>query len=233
MAIGYVTLRDFDNGVVFSLGGQLFTRTIDGVSRSDFVVELNDLQTRAIIPSHLDEFGDLFPVYFKTKGMTAFNRYVLPCFVVKRNDLSPNFSRRSFFNIVEKIPGPDSTPVVIDGVSGYDKLVTKWQATPFDISYDLEIHAKSEVMGQAMLKYALARFGPLGFSVAVFDSETDKRLYDAGEVAVSDMSEIEDVVDEVSMYSVSFTIQGEIDLHLTDEDYNVLYPTESVTMIGG
>ena len=48
--------------------------------------------------------------------------------------------------------------------------------------------------------------------MGIYDSKGDLRQYDAGEVSVSDASELADLADRTIGWVISFEVRGEIDL---------------------
>jgi hypothetical protein len=64
-----------------------------------------------------------------------------------------------------------------------------------------------------MWHYALRHFIPPWFIFKVLDSRGDVREYDAGEVSISNTSELADIAERTVSYTVSFTVRAEIDLH--------------------
>lgn len=206
--ISTVGLKDFDRGMILSLGSQLIDIQIDGDTRQAYVLKVDGLAT------NLEYYAPYVPVFFTTPE-DVFQPYRLPCVVIRRNDLTPAFDRSPYYGY-QRTPAPTAQKVMIplnDGMlTGYNKYVSAELPTPFDIAYDVQMYARTQNTAIPLLMRLLQVCRPPFFSVAVFDSVGDKRVYDAGEVSVSNGSELADIADRTISYTISFSIRGELDL---------------------
>jgi hypothetical protein len=200
----------YDVGVIRALGGKLIEINLgqpEGV-RQAFAVTVPGVTT------NMELYAPHVPVFFSTPEDVN-QVYRLPCFVVKRRDPTPAFDRAPFYGF-DRVPAPDAKPVtaVINGrqVTGYDKYVTLSAAVPMNMGYDVQVNARSQRVGLQLLQYALSAFRPPYFTVGAIDSSGVERYYDAGEVSVSDNSELADIANRTISWSISFDVRGEIDL---------------------
>jgi hypothetical protein len=206
--IGSVTLKDFDRGVILSLGAELISFEIDGATRQAYAIDVGGLVTT------VPYYAPKVPVFFSTPE-DVFQPYKLPCVVIRRNDLTPAYDRAPYYGY-QRVPAPDAKLVRLNYggkiIEGYDKYVTRVLPTPFNISYDVQVYARTQNTGITLLTRILQSCRPPFFSVEVFDSLNERRLYDAGEVAVSSASELADIADRTISWTISFDVRGELDL---------------------
>jgi hypothetical protein len=144
----------------------------------------------------------------------VFQPYELPCFQFRQNDMTPAFDRHPWYTWVARAPAKDATEIILpDGQVGYDKYENQWRATQVDIQYDCMVLARRRQEALLMIRYALRRFIPPWFIFKVVDSKSDVRQYDAGDVTISNTSELADIAERTVSYTISFTVRAEIDLH--------------------
>lgn len=241
--IGQVSLKDFDRGVIESLGSQLIEFSVDGTVRQAYALNVKG------ITSTVPYYAPYVPVFFSTPE-DVFQPYKLPSVVIRRNDLSPAFDRAPYYGY-QRVAAPNAAPVRIAAgnkvLSGYSSYVSQTLPTPFNISYDVQVYARTQNMGIILLTRMLQSCRPPFFTVDVFDSLGEKRSYDAGEVVVSSNSELADIADRTIAWTISFDVRGEIDLDAqTVEDsivtnlpnlqvqvvnYNLMLKTGEVTQL--
>lgn len=204
--LGTVDLRAFDAGVVATLAPDLVTFTLDGVARQAYAVPVTGLD------SGLTQYGGRVPVAFANPE-DVFQPALLPCFRVVRNDLTPAFDRQPWFQLVARGPAAGAQPVILpDGTRGYTHYQDQWRATPFDISYDVHVLGRRREDAALMLMWAMRRMKAPWWAVPVVDSLGDTRHYDAGDLGISEASELADIADRVVGHTMSFTVRAEIDL---------------------
>ena len=216
-----VGLSDFDRGVVKSLGSELVDIGVDGGTRKHYAVKCPGLHEYPNIDNMPQELrpvphfpADYVPVFFMTPS-DVFSSYVLPCITVKRGDLTPAFDRAPWWGNQRK---PASTAKAVSVkvgynkfLNGFDKYVEKWNAIPWDINYEVQVLARLQNDAIPLLQCLLRVIKPPWFSIAVFDDQDCKRLYDAGDVSISDVSELADIADRTIGWNISFTLRGELD----------------------
>jgi len=223
-AIGRVNLSDFDRGVVESLGSQLIDIQVEDGPRKAYAIRVSGLDTN--IPA----FSPYVPVFFSTPE-DVFQPFKYPCVVVRRNDLTPAFDRSPFYGF-QRSPAPNAKAIQTAAgnkvLSGYSSYVSAVLPTPFNISYDVQIYARTQNVGIVLLTRMLQSTRPPFFSVAVYDDLNDRRLYDAGEVSVSSASELADIADRTISWTISFEVRGELDLEAQTVENNIVTSMKNI-----
>jgi len=209
---GFVWIRDFDVGMLTSLGG---VRPSDPRAGDHYRVSLPKLPL---------EERDV-PIYLVNPEQTLVD-YVLPRFVIRRSSWEPALERWHPITEEYRIPGPTSTPITIQNpagptsigpsqgtIDGHTKYEGKVQAWPYDITYEIEVWARAENFAQVMLFHVLRRFQPLGSFMSLVDSLGDTRTYDAfAEGGPVKIDEIVGMTDRTIAYNYTVRVTGEIDL---------------------
>ncbi len=216
--IGIIDLRAYDRGIVeYTLGGEVINITVDQSERPAYAVKVRGLDT------NIDQFEGKVPIYF-TIPEDVYSKWKLPCFVVRRNDLTPNFQRCPWYGW-QRAPTADAEKIYAvnpmnprQSVQGWSQYVDRRIPFPFDIGYDIVVMARRQGPGLLMLQHALEICTPPYFSMACYDNLGDRRLYDSGEVQVSTTSELADIADRTIAWTISFQVQGELDLRGDVED---------------
>jgi len=205
--LGTVSLRDWDEGCMKTLGADISTYQVDGDTRAIYTVDVPYLD------SGFADLGDRVPVQFQDPE-DVYQPFVLPCFQFRQNDLTPAFDRHPWYTWVARAPADDAVEIILpDGTKGYDKYKNQWRATQFDITYDCMVLARRKQEALLMLFYALRHFIPPWFIFKVVDSKGDVREYDAGEMTISNTSELADIAERTVSYTISFTVRAEVDIH--------------------
>lgn len=216
-----IGLNDFDRGVVTSLGGELVNITVDEEVRQHYallcpgLIEYPDEDNMPQDLRPFPEFPDNYVPVFFLHPDDVFQPYILPCITVRRSDLTPAFDRQPWWGFQRK-PTAAAKPVrvkvgynrFIEGHSSYAEKRWPW---PWDINYEVQILARLRNDSIPLLNCILRAVRPPWFSVAVFDDQNCRRLYDAGDIAVSDVSELADIADRTIGWNISFTVRGELD----------------------
>jgi hypothetical protein len=210
---GTVSLRDFDQGVITSFGSELLSFDIDGGSRQAYAKTIGGLTTS--VPN----YSGKVPVFFANPE-DVFQNFKIPCVVFRRTSIASAFDRAPFWGY-QRAPSIGSQKVVAKSgnshVKGYTGYAKKWNAVPFNIGYDVQLMARTQGEGLLILNECLRRFKAPFFSIYVVDTIGDKRAYDAGEVSISESSSINDLVDRLISWTISFEVRGELDLY-NEED---------------
>lgn len=203
--IGTVDLRDVDLACFTTIDATVATYTIDGDVRGQYVVDIDRLD------SGIERFDGKVPVYIDSSEDTH-QDFVLPCFVFKRNSMTPAFDRHPYACTVARAPARDATPIYDgDEIVGYSSYVNQVRADQYDFSFDLNIYARRGASSNLLVGHVMNRFRPPWFSFKVIDSIGDVREYDAGDVSYSNMSELADIADRTVAWTCSFTARVEID----------------------
>lgn len=202
---GYVTLRDFDCGVVETMGSV--------VVNENYWLTVPGIDPPPGVPGIFVTFANPEPEYEK---------YRIPMVLVRRSDISPAMQRWHPGLGQYRVPAPEALPVTVQlrngtTVSGYDRYEETQQACPFDISYDIEITARHRgdagVRNQANLILAhLLKVYPPYCRVLLKDSIGDVRSYDAFMESMAVLDEVVDVADRQIGFSMSLRVEGELDV---------------------
>jgi len=205
-----VGLRDFDRGVVTTFAASLINVTVDGVVRTSYAVSVPS------VTSGVEGFDGKVPVFF-SHPEDVFQEYVLPCFVVMRTEFMPNFEGNSWYGYnvapatgAEKIYVPHPR---LQGVwySGYNKYTERRHADPMDLGYDIQVMARYQHEGIAMMRHLMRYCRPPGFGVKVLNSASTGVTYNTSDVTITSTSELADVRNRMIAWTVSFTVKGELD----------------------
>ena len=205
--IGTVNLRDWDEGVMKTLGAEIANYDVDGETRAIYACDVPYLE------SGFSDIDDKVPCQFQDPE-DVYQPFHLPCFQFRENDMTPAFDRQPWYTWVARGPSKDAIKITLDdGTVGYSKYDNQWRATPFDITYECLVLARRRQEALLMLHYALRHFIPPWFIFKVVDSMGDVREYDAGELTISNTSELADIAERTVSYSISFTVRAEVDIH--------------------
>ena len=216
-----IDLKDFDRGVITSVGGVLVDITVDDDVRQHYALNcpgLREYPDESNMPQEirpLPFFPDNHVPVFFMHPEDVFQAYILPCIIVRRGDLTPAFDRQPWWGFQRK-PTSTARPVRVKVgantfINGFDSYAEKRNPWPWDIGYEVQALARSRNDSIPLLKCILRAIRPPWFSVAVLDDQDCRRLYDAGDVTVSDVSELSDIADRTIGWNISFTVRGELD----------------------
>ncbi len=206
---GEVLLEDFDRGVVVTLGGE-----VD--DSGDFYI-IKDVKGVSAPP----DFAGI-PIYFAFPD-EVLQDLILPCWVVRRDSITPAMSRWHQGMVPYRIPAPGAKsgivthPITGDVIAtGYSHYEEKSQAVPFDLLYNIQIRARYrnnlEVPGMKMLTFTLRQYQPYT-QVLVMDSEEKRRSYDAFMETPSAQDTQTNVSDREIRFNVTLRVEAELDLN--------------------
>jgi len=209
---GFVWIRDFDAGMLTTLGG---VRPTDPKEGDHY---------RVTLPKLPAEERNV-PIYLVNPEQTLVD-YVIPRFVIRRSSMEPALNRWMPITEEYRCPGPSGVPITINNpagptstgpsqgtIDGHTTYESKIQAWPFDITYEIEAWARFENFAQVMLFHLLRTFQPLGSVMCLVDSLGDTRQYDAfAETGPSKLDDVVGMTDRVIAYNYSVRVTGEIDL---------------------
>jgi hypothetical protein len=210
---GDVWIRDFDQGMITSLGGALNCV-------GDFHV-VNVQNVSPPPPTGGISFEGI-PIYFALPDDTI-DPKVIPSFVVRRDDITVAMSRWHPGNQQYNIPAPSSHQVSITHpitgaviATGHDAYEDKAQAIPFDILYTIQIRARYRnnlrVEAMQMLRHTMKRFPPYT-TIYVRDSENELRSYTAFMESPSALDTKPDVAGRETNFNISIRVEAELDLN--------------------
>lgn len=192
---GIVTLRDFDRGVVETLGG--------------VVIDDNYYVTVPGVAPSPEQPG--IPITFAFPE-DIYEHHRKPGFIVSREDIAPAMQRWHPGALQYRAPADTARPVVLNGVQGFSSTEQMAQAIPFDLSYTISIiTAGNRNMAAKLLDWTLRRYPPY-CAVYVLDSLGDQRTYTAWNDGVGMLDEIAEVSERTIGFAVTLRVEAEFDL---------------------
>jgi hypothetical protein len=216
---GYVDVRDFDCGVVETLGAKI-DEDLQG-----YFLEVEGITP----PPGPDGVTPLpgVPVVFENSE-DIWEKYKLPVIVVRQDDISPAMNRWHPGTLQYRTASATSNPVHLQigqrEIIGVDEVEQVEQAVPFDIMYTVSVQARHRgpgrgVTGQgsprnqanAIFKVLLRVYPPY-CRVLVRDSIGDIRDYGAFMEGVSKLDEVSDVAQRMIGFGLTLRVEAELDL---------------------
>lgn len=238
---GVVGLRNFDAGVVETLGAEVHEVETGRGPHSNYYI--TPTKTFPVEPA---PGLPGIPVTF-SHPEDIYARYRQPVIVVRRDDISPAMNRWHPGHKSWRAPAQEANPVTVTiypqtfgelVFHGFDKYETKDTGVPFDITYSIQIYARHRGKGpmpkkgrptgfvdetgspasgsprnqvNSVLDYVLRRYAPY-CQVFVEDSLGDRRKYSAFMEAVSHLDEVPEVTERVLGFAVTLRVEAELDL---------------------
>ncbi len=207
---GTVGIRDFDQGVVETLGATVIDAhyyiKVDGITGP---------------PGESGYPG--VPVVFSTPE-DVMTEYRLPYILVRRDDIAPANERWQSVGAQQygHVPGAGAMARTVRGpggtiVRGFDRNESLVQAKPFDIMYTIEITARHRgAIGQRnqvnlLLHAALRAYPPYG-QLLLTDSLGDRRSYECFMEGVTSKDSIAEVTDRKLGFQITLRVIGELDI---------------------
>jgi hypothetical protein len=204
---GDVGIRDFDKGVITTLGATLYT---DG----DYYLKVDGMAWAPGDPGVqvLTSFPE--DTYEKT-------RY--PLVVVRREDIGPAMTRWHPGSMKYHAPALGALPVtVFKGLpyekSGFSKMEEQPMSVPFDITYTVAVYARhrggpaQKHQANLLLQHAMKVYQPYSV-VRVTDSIGDVRSYEVFMEGVANLDAIPGTVDRIIGQGLNLRIEAELDLN--------------------
>ena len=233
---GIVGLRNFDAGVVKTIGGEVHDVDTGKGLHSNYYLPPTD-----VLPVEPAPGLPGIPITF-SHPEDVYARYRQPVIVVRRDDLSPAMSRWHPGHKSYRAPAQKAKPVSVTfdpgtrverSVSGFDSYETKDTGVPFDVTYTITILARHRGKGplpkkgvptgftgaagsprnqvNLLLDHVLRRTAPY-CQIFVEDSLGDLRKYSGFMEAVSHLDEVPEVTERVLGFAVTLRVEAELDL---------------------
>lgn len=200
---GYVTVRDFDQGVVETLGAVV----VDGAY---FILGLSNLDPPPGMPG--------VPVVF-SHPEEVLQTHRVPVIEVRRDDINPAMQRWHPGMGTYRTPTRGALPVPSfvpgDASQGFNRYEESQQSTPFDILYTINIQARQrQFMAAAnrILAYVLRIYQPYS-AVYITDSVGDRRSYEAFLEAVAPLDNVPEVGERMIGFALSLRVEAELDIN--------------------
>lgn len=201
---GEVTLRDFDRGIVETLGATV----VDDA----YYVNVDGVTPPPGQPG--------IPVIFMNPE-DYFANFRYPSFVVTRDDISISTTRLHPFQQQYRAPAPTAQPVVVQTPTGprtyYNRVIQREQATPYDITYTVNIYNSlrggtgGRYAANAMLTHVL-QVCPVYGQVFVRDSLNNVRTYELFNEGISNLDDTAGVSERTIQFAVTLRVEAEYDL---------------------
>jgi hypothetical protein len=222
--LGDLFVREFDIAVMQCLGGVVNGRryyvNIAGVPNPPFPDDYDDPSLRRTpMPGIPIEFA---------QPHDAFEYYVNPCFIVRRQDPMLAMERWNDQRLKYIIPADGSTTATVEFASGigkdgkpWSKTITgpnKYETQPEAWAYDLLYSiiwraegANAETYGQKMLRHVMRRFQPR-CGIDVTDDQGNEFRYTMMCDAPTELNELIDIANRVRGWTQTAKILGYFDL---------------------
>lgn len=208
---GSVFIREFDEGVVRTLGAVL----IGEPDHQEYYLVIPNVSPPPGFPGVIVTFAHPEDVFAKN---------YLPAVVVRRDDITAAMRRFHLGGEAYSAPADGALPIsrMIPGVgtrTGWDKTEIRMQAEPNDLLYTVEIFCRSRggVSGKReaneILRWVLSRFNAY-FALEVVDDIGDFRTYDGFREGISMLDDLADVAERVIGYAVTLRIEAELDISI-------------------
>ena len=208
---GTVFIKDFDRGVITTIGAQL----IDVADPCRSGVFPNSSKRYALSVAGVcgpDEYGGMVPIIFNDPD-DAYQKDLIPQIHIERSALLPAPQRRQSPGYDYRIPAPQAKMVKgWTGETGPTMVEVKGIADPYDITYELHIRTRLANEVSMILRVVAGAFPPMDGALYVMDTEGACRSYDVFQESINDLSSIVDVQDREAGWTVSIRVEGEIDL---------------------
>lgn len=232
---GIVGLRNFDAGVVTTLGAELHDADTGKGPHSDYYIKYG------LVPVVPAPGLPGVPVRF-SHPEDVYARFRLPVVVVRRDGFDPAMNRYHPGHKSWRAPAQTASPVSVtfdqgtnaeQTIYGFDKYETKDTGVPFDLTYTISIYARHRGKGPApetgtptgfagaagsprnqvnkVLDFILRKYPPY-CQVLLEDSIGDTRKYSAFMEAVSHLDEVPEVTERVLGFAVTLRVEAELDL---------------------
>lgn len=199
---GRVFIRDFDEAIARALDAEE-KQLANGTARREVKID------------GVSEDSNVVPVLFET-GESTLQDYEIPSIVVNREEMPRNFQWWHPEVYEYTVVADDASQVSVDGENIYDKRERKKRAIAYDFVYTIDLRARYKNPANRMLEYFLRHFKPRSH-ITVIDSLGDERQYFTEVEGTSNISELSTVSDKEEGYSMTMTIEGELDIHSEQE----------------
>jgi len=219
---GTVTLRDFDLGVVQTMGGVVDKGASGNV---DYFLKLSDVDGPPGDPG--------VPIIF-SHPEDVFAKKRFPCVIVQRDSLNPAMSRwqgplqtqyRTAAVSASKfsVTAPDGTVL-----TGFTKAESLKQAIPYDIGYTISIYSTGrdaqDRLHASRIFSAISRIYQPYCLVIVNDSVQDVRSYQAYMEGIAPLDDVLNVSERIIGFALTLRVEGELDFDTPQETNTVTVP---------
>lgn len=202
---GTVFLRDFDEGLVRTMGGELIEIELDGEMVQSYVIMIDGV-------TGPDMYGGAIPVIWQNPE-DVYQPGMLPHVNVSRTALTPAMNRWFPGGYEYRTPAAGAKIVRSGiGVEGPSMLEYKAWAYPYDISYEVHLRARLRAQADKMLRQIGKKFWAYG-QIYLVDSEGAQRGYYAYQESIDSLDEVADIADRMLGWTISLRCEGELDFN--------------------
>lgn len=213
---GTVYIREFDLGVISTIGGELIEILRDGEAARAYVL---DPEHHSALGSMRcegpDEFDQKIPIMFGTPE-GAYEKEFFPSVVIRPGDPQPDWIRWEPGGTAYKLPADGAKEVSVtintqgDVVNGFDRYEVRGKEVPHNLPYDIELRARKRWQKVAMLHHVQKKL----YDRALFLTDTagNERSYDLQWEGFSSADEFAEVADRTLAYIVSILVVGGLDI---------------------
>lgn len=205
---GLVFLREFDEGIVRTMGAELIDIEKDGETVQDYAIRVDGVNGP-------DEYGGYLPVIWQTPE-DVYQDHLLPHVVVARTSITPAMNRWQPGGREYMVPASMAKMLRVRATGEEMEIpshveIKRW-AYPFDIAYEVHLRAKLRWQADKMLRHVGRKFWAYG-QVYLIDSEGDERGYYAFQESINSLDEIADIADRLIGWTISLRCEGELDFN--------------------
>jgi len=202
---GTVFLRDYDEGLVRTMGAELIEVELDGEMVQDYAIMIDGV-------TGPDMYGGAIPVIWQNPE-DIYQPGLLPHVNVSRSAVTPAMQRWFPGGHEYRTPAAAAQTVTSGtGVQGPSMLEFKQWAYPYDISYDIHIRARLRAQADKMLRQIGSKFWAYG-QIYLRDSEGAERGYYAFQESVDTLDEVVDIADRMLGWTISLRCEAELDFN--------------------
>jgi len=203
---GMVFLRDFDEGVVRTMGSELINIEKDDEVVQDYAILIEGVNGP-------DEYGGAIPVIWQNPE-DVYQEGLIPHIAVARTSITPAMGRwfpggREY--MVRSSVATDKKVAATGQTIPSHVEIKRW-AYPYDIAYEIHLRAKLRWQADKMLRHVGRKFWAYG-QIFLTDSEGDSRGYFAFQESVDALDEVTDIADRMIGWTISLRCQGELDFN--------------------
>lgn len=193
---GSVFVRDFDEGVVKTIGAEIVHVNLDGSEVPFYAVRIGGVDGP-------HEFGGFVPVMM-SHPEDVYAETFLPYILVMRSSMSRAFQRWMYGGYEYMI----DTGRLETGARIVE--IKDW-SMPYDITYDISVKARLRSEADRIMKHVGGIFLTGQSQVWVTDSLGVERGYDCIGESIDPLDEVNDVTNRSVGYTISIRVMGELD----------------------
>lgn len=219
---GSAGLREYIEGVILTIGGQLQSIVAEKEERQEYVVPVPNVQGP-------QQYQGMIPV-FVAQAEPVVSPKLLPAFRIRLDDISLALERWNSYQIDQRVPAvkakkvslvePDGT--VHEGYSHYEERDHPW---PFDLMFSISCVARYQHEALEMVQHVLRRIQPRDW-IEVIDSNKERRACDAFFESLTPLSIVMDIEQRTAGWEIAYRVEALID---ATEPYIVRAMTGSQT----